>query len=357
MFQLSDYAYDLPGEMIAQAPCKNRSDSRLFHLDRKSGSFAHRQFKDIVDLLRPDDLLVINNTRVIPARLLGRKETGGKVEVLIIDYAEGMKNLEQTGFFRCDCLVKASKSPKKGSRLFLGKEGEQGIEARVEAVRGVVSEIKFLSRENFLECLKNFGQIPLPPYIKRDGSALNRDDREDYQTVYAAQEGAVAAPTAGLHFTRDLMEKLGEKGIQFAPITLHVGYGTFVPVRVEDIRDHQIHSEYFSLSQASADKINAAKSRNRRVVAVGTTSVRTLEYLADENGRVTAQTGDCNLFIYPGYRFKAVDAVITNFHLSESTLLMLVSAFYTRKGILAAYEEAKRKNYRFFSYGDAMFIE
>jgi S-adenosylmethionine:tRNA ribosyltransferase-isomerase len=167
----------------------------------------------------------------------------------------------------------------------------------------------------------------------------------------------VAAPTAGLHFTRDLMAKLSEKGIQFAPITLHVGYGTFVPVRVEDIRDHQIHSEYFSLSQASADKINAAKARNRRVVAVGTTSVRTLEYLADENGRVTAQTGDCNLFIYPGYRFKAVDAVITNFHLSESTLLMLVSAFYTRKGILAAYEEAKRKNYRFFSYGDAMFIE
>jgi len=296
---------------------------------------------------------VINNTRVIPARLSGTKETGGKVEVLIIDYAAGMKHLEETGFFKCDCLVKASKSPRKGARLLLADT----VEARVEEVKGFVFEIKFLNGNKFLKFLQKFGKIPLPPYIKRNDVDPARNDREDYQTVYASKKGAVAAPTAGLHFTKALMNDLGKKGIDFAQITLHVGYGTFVPVKVEDIRDHQIHSEYFSLSKEAADKINAARRQNRRVVAVGTTSVRTLEFLSNEKGRVTEQAGMCDLFIYPGYTFKCVDAMITNFHLPESTLLMLVSAFYTRKKILDAYQEAIKKEYRFFSYGDAMLIE
>lgn len=353
MFQLSDYAYDLPSQKIAQTPCKNRSSSRLLHLDKNSGTLAHHQFDDILTLLKEDDLLVINNTKVVPARLFGRKETGGKIEVLIIDYATGMKHLEKTGFFQCDCLVKASKSPKKGARLYLSDT----VEARVEAVKGNVFEIRFLNGDRFLDFLKRSGKIPLPPYIKRDDPSSGQTDPDDYQTVYASKEGAVAAPTAGLHFTTPLMADLKKKGIEFAPITLHVGYGTFVPVRVEDIRDHQIHSEYFSLSTDSADKINQAKHQNRRVVAVGTTSVRTLEFLADETGCVTAQTGQCDLFIYPGYTFKCVDAMVTNFHLPESTLLMLISAFYSRERILAAYREAINKDYRFFSYGDAMLIE
>ncbi|WP_457553003.1 tRNA preQ1(34) S-adenosylmethionine ribosyltransferase-isomerase QueA [Desulfobacula sp.] len=353
MFQLSDYDYDLPKEMIAQTPCENRSDSKLLHLDRKAGTIFHHQFADIAKLLRSDDLLVINNTRVVPARLFGVKETGGKVEVLIIDYALGIKNLKKTGFFQCDCLVKASKSPKKGAMLLL----EKNVEARVEQVKGSVSEIRFLNGNKFLEFLKKFGQIPLPPYIKRDDPGFNQKDKEDYQTIYASKEGAVAAPTAGLHFTKPLMETLEKKGIEFAQITLHVGYGTFVPVKVNDIRDHQIHSETFSLSMEAADKINRARQQNRRVVAVGTTSVRTLEFVCDEKGWVNAQTGQCNLFIYPGYDFKCVDAMITNFHLPESTLLMLVSAFYGRQKILDAYKEAKDNNYRFFSYGDAMLIE
>jgi len=353
MFQLSDYTYDLPSQKIAQTPCKNRSESRLLHLDRKVETICHHHFKDIPALLKSDDLLVINDTRVIPARLIGKKETGGKLEVLIVDYATGMKNLKETGFFKCDCLIKASKSPKKGAKLLL----EDEVEARVETVKGFVSEIKFLNGREFLGFLQKSGQIPLPPYIKREDLTSGQNDREDYQTVYALKEGAVAAPTAGLHFTKSLMGELQNKGIEFVPITLHVGYGTFVPVRVSDIRDHQIHSEYFSLSRESADKINTAKHQNRRVVAVGTTSVRTLEFLSDENGMVTPQTGMCDLYIYPGYSFKCVDAMITNFHLPESTLLMLVSAFYTREKILSAYHEAVKKDYRFFSYGDAMLIE
>ena len=352
-FRLSDYAYTLPKQNIAQVPCKKRSDSRLLHLNRTLKTIFHHQFKDITSLLKSDDLLVINNTKVIPARLSGEKETGGKVEVLLIDYAAGMKHLEETGFFKCDCLIKASKNPKKGARLLLGNR----VEASVEAVKGFVSEIKFLNGDKFLEFLKKSGQIPLPPYIKRENLNPGQNDRENYQTVYASKEGAVAAPTAGLHFTEKLMDNMGKKGIEFVPITLHVGYGTFVPVRVDDIRDHQIHSEYFSLSKESADKINTARRQGRRVVAVGTTSVRTLEFLSDKDGTVREQTGMCDLFIYPGYTFKCVDAMITNFHLPESTLLMLVSAFYNRQKILTAYQEAIKKDYRFFSYGDAMLIE
>ncbi len=353
MFHLSDYSYDLPLEKIAQIPCKNRSESKLLHIQRNSGTLAHHRFKDIAALLRKDDLLVINNTRVIPARFHGEKASGGKIEVLIIDYASGMKHLETTGFFQCDCLIKASRKPKKGARLLFGA----GVEAEVVQEKENMAQLRFSCPMGFLDFLNRFGEIPLPPYIKREDKALSETDRATYQTVYAAKEGAVAAPTAGLHFTKDLMANLRDRGIEFAPLTLHVGYGTFVPVKTEDIRDHQIHSEYFSLSKNTADAINDAQKSHRRIVAVGTTSVRVLEFAADDEGRVAAGTGMCNLFIYPGYRFKCVDALITNFHLPESSILMLVSAFYDREKILSAYEEAVQKDYRFFSYGDAMLIE
>ncbi|MCF6247078.1 MAG: tRNA preQ1(34) S-adenosylmethionine ribosyltransferase-isomerase QueA [Desulfobacula sp.] len=353
MFKLSDYGYDLPKARIAQTPCKNRSDARLLHINRAKTSLTHHRFDQLTKLLRKDDLLVINNTRVVPARLLGKKKTGGRVEVLIIDYASGIQCLEENGYFQCDCLVKASKSPGAGERVFF----ENDVQARIIQRKGYISEVRFLNGPGFVEFLKNTGKIPLPPYIHRDTGVQHQADNEDYQTVYAQKEGAVAAPTAGLHFTQSLMKALSKKGIEFAPITLHVGYGTFVPVRVDDIRDHEIHSEFFSLSNESAKKINTAKKTGRRVVAVGTTSVRTLEYLSCDTGIVTAKSGMCDLFIYPGYTFRCVDAVITNFHLPESTLLMLVSAFHTRKKMLEAYKTAVDKEYRFFSYGDAMLID
>ena len=375
MYLLSDYKYDLPETRIAQVPAEKRDESRLLRMDRNTGAVFHHCFRDIETLLHPGDLLVINNTKVIPARLKGRKETGGKVEVLIIDYYHGVKQYEETGVFQCECLIRASKSPKKGAMLVLGEEN--ALMARVEAIKDGIFDLRFITGGNFPDILRKTGQVPLPPYIKRCSldkikntipeSTLkpvnkrdlkhNNNDKENYQTVYAAKEGAVAAPTAGLHFTKPLMARLKQKGIEFAELTLHVGYGTFVPVRVNDIRDHNIHSEFFSLSQRTADTINRAKHENRRIVAVGTTSVRTLEYTADDNGKLAAKSGMCDLFIYPGYKFKIVDAMITNFHLPESTLLMLVSAFAGRKNILAAYQEAVNEKYRFFSYGDAMLID
>ena len=354
MFQLSDYDYDLPIDKIAQTPCRKRSESKLLHLNRKLNNISHHKFQDITNLLKKDDLLVINNTKVVPARLFGKKETGGKVEILIIDYAAGMKNLETTGFFQCECLIKSSKNLKKNSILLL----EDNVEAKIINKKECIFEIRFLKKEKFLHFLKKYGKIPLPPYIKRYNSTNNEeDDNKNYQTVYACQKGAIAAPTAGLHFTQSLMDDIAKKGIEIAQITLHVGYGTFLPVKVDDIRNHKIHSEYFSLSKRTAELINKAKREHRRVVAVGTTSVRTLEFLSDEKGMVDAKQGMCDLFIYPDYTFKCVNAMITNFHLPKSTLLMLVSAFYSKEKILKAYEEAKIQNYRFFSYGDAMFIE
>jgi len=362
MYLLSDYNYDLPGERIAQVPASERDGSRLLRLDKNTGVVFHHHFRDIENLLHRDDLLVINNTKVIPARLKGKKETGGKVEVLIIDYYKGLKQYEETGFFKCDCLIRASKSPKKGAVLLLGED--DSLSARVEKLKNGIFEVKFFTDGKFSEILKKTGEIPLPPYIKRTPYAKKTykiqektGDKENYQTVYAEEEGAVAAPTAGLHFTEPLMKRLEKKGIEFVELTLHVGYGTFVPVRVNDIRDHNIHSEYFSLSLKAAEQINKAKENGRRIVAVGTTSVRTLEFLADDDGRLHPASGMCNLFIYPGYRFKIIDAMITNFHLPESTLLMLVSAFAGRKNILSAYEDAVKKKYRFFSYGDAMLID
>ncbi len=362
MYLLSDYNYDLPVERIAQVPSSERDGSRLLRLDKNTGAVFHYHFRDIENLLRPDDLLVINNTKVIPARLKGKKETGGKVELLIIDYYQGVKQYEETGFFKCECLIRASKSPKQGATLLLGKD--DSISAKVEKLKNGIFEVKFFTKGKFSEILKKTGEIPLPPYIKRTPSGTCHDeiqertsDKENYQTVYAEEEGAVAAPTAGLHFTESLIKRLTKKGIEFAGLTLHVGYGTFVPVRVNDIRDHNIHSEYFSLSRRAAEQINKAKENGRRIVAVGTTSVRTLEFLADDAGRLHPASGMCNLFIYPGYRFKIIDAMITNFHLPESTLLMLVSAFAGRKNILSAYDNAVKEKYRFFSYGDAMLID
>jgi S-adenosylmethionine:tRNA ribosyltransferase-isomerase len=355
MYSIKDYDYHLPESLIAQVPCEERSASRLLRIRRNSHKLSHHQFFELENFLRPNDLLVVNNTKVIPARLMGKKETGGRVEVLIIDYAAGMKHLAEFGRFQCDCLIRASKRPKPGAMLLM----DGGIKAEVISHRDRVSMVAFDGGSSFGDRLKASGQIPLPPYIKRtdpQGLAGNKDKR-DYQTVYARTEGAVAAPTAGLHFTRELMDKIQAKGAGLAQITLHVGYGTFVPVRVEDIRDHEIHSEFFTVSETAAQKINQAKENGGRVIAVGTTSVRTLEFLADEKGRVKPGTGQCNLFIYPGYGFTCVDAMVTNFHLPKSTLLMLISAFYDRENILDAYKIAVDEKYRFFSYGDAMFIE
>ena len=343
MYSLSDYDYELPEALIAQRPLAQRDRSRLLCLDRNTGAYAHRRFDDLTALLQPGDLLVLNNTRVIPGRLLGRKESGGKVEALILDYAQGT----QRGTY--ECMIRASKRPKPGSRLFF----DGGLEARVEGVNSKTCHLSFCGPVHLDEALEAIGHVPLPPYIQRTDDP---QDRGHYQTVYARHKGAIAAPTAGLHFTRDMLEHLREKGVATTFITLHVGYGTFVPVRVADIREHAMHAEWFSLGKDVADAVHAARGRGGRVVAVGTTCVRTLENCALSNGMVAPRTGMCDLFIYPGYRFKAVDAIITNFHLPQSTLLMLVSAFAGREKVLAAYNEAVREQYRFFSYGDAMVI-
>jgi S-adenosylmethionine:tRNA ribosyltransferase-isomerase len=343
MFSITDYNYHLPDRLIAQKPLQRRDRSRLLCLDRVSGCREHRYFSDLVDLLNPGDLLVLNNTKVINGRLLGRKESGGKVEVLILDYAMGARRN------RFECLVRASKGPKPGVRLFF----ERGLEAEVVEVHNATCQIAFSGAITLDQALEEIGHVPLPPYIARQDGPR---DRTTYQTVYAEKKGAIAAPTAGLHMTRHLIRRLHQKGVETAFITLHVGYGTFVPVRVADIRRHQMHAEWFCLNAPTADAVHRAKARGGRVVAVGTTSVRTLEFCAADGGSVTPRSGMCDLFIYPGYDFKAVDAMVTNFHLPQSTLLMLVSAFAGREKILAAYTEAVDRGYRFFSYGDAMYI-
>jgi S-adenosylmethionine:tRNA ribosyltransferase-isomerase len=343
MYQLSDYDYQLPEALIAQRPIARRDQSRLLCLERRSGDYTHRRFDDLVRLLDPGDLLVVNNTKVINGRLLGRKESGGKVEVLILDYAQGSANNT------FECMVRASRRPKPANRILFGK----GLEACVEAVHDSTCSLSFKGSISLDQAMDTIGHVPLPPYIHRQDQA---QDRTTYQTVYATNRGAIAAPTAGLHFTRELLEQLQHKGIQIAHLTLHVGYGTFAPVRVTDIRAHQMHSEWFSLGADVAGAINAAKAKGSRVVAVGTTSVRTLEYCAAESGDLIPKSGMCDLFIYPGYDFKVVDAMITNFHLPKSTLMMLVSAFAGRKNVLNAYAQAVKEKYRFYSYGDAMVV-
>jgi S-adenosylmethionine:tRNA ribosyltransferase-isomerase len=352
MYSLDDYDYVLPEERIAQTPAPERDQARLMVMDRRTGAVRHHQFQDLPDLLTPCDLLVVNNTRVVPARLLGHKSTGGKVEVLILDYAGGLQRLSAEGVFTSACLIKASKKPKPGARLHFSDD----LSAEIIGSRGDIHILQFTSPHSFEATLERTGIVPLPPYIKRAAPAENPRDRHDYQTVYATEKGAVAAPTAGLHFTPRLMQAIEARGIPVVALTLHVGHGTFLPVRVTDIRDHAMHAERFTVTPTVAAAINRHKARGGRIVAVGTTSVRTLEYAAGPDGRLQAMDGQNDLYIYPGYRFRLVDAMITNFHLPQSTLLMLVSAFAGREAILAAYREAIQQRYRFFSYGDGMLI-
>ncbi|MBS3731354.1 MAG: tRNA preQ1(34) S-adenosylmethionine ribosyltransferase-isomerase QueA [Desulfobacterales bacterium] len=351
-YNITDYDYELPEDRIAQHPTDRREDARLLVLDRLTGTTAHRRFAELDQLLGPSDVLVVNDTRVMPARLMGRKATGGKIEVLLIDYAGGRQTGEAPYTFECRCLIRASRAPKPGTELLFGPE----LTGRVVSADQDTFTVAFQSRQPFDRVLEQIGRVPLPPYIKRNDQNPQPEDRQNYQTVYAAQNGAVAAPTAGLHFSENLLSRIREKGADIVAVTLHVSYGTFMPVRVSDIREHGMHIERYQISEDAAERINSARREGRRIVAVGTTAVRTLEYAADASGRIAPQQGECDLFIYPGYRFKAVDAMITNFHLPKSTLLILVSAFAGRQRILSAYREAVEKGYRFFSYGDAMLI-
>ncbi len=353
MFSLNDYHYDLPPELIAQKPAKQRDRSNLLRLDRQTGSLSHHSFNEIVNILEAGDVLVVNDTAVIPGRLEGKKFTGGKVEVLLCDYAESCQSSDKDGDLIYKCLVKASKRPRPGTRIFFTDD----LKAEVLEARNGLHTLKFYVNGDFEMLLDKIGQVPLPPYIKRDHSAVSPwDDKASYQTVYAGPKGAIAAPTAGLHFTEELLNQLSAGGVNIVSLTLHVGYGTFLPVRVADIRMHQMHAEPFTIDAKSAETINQAKNCGKRVVAVGTTSVRTLEYAVNSNGYVSSGSGRCDLFIIPGHKFRVVDAIITNFHLPQSTLLMLVSAFAGRKHVLNAYREAISRKYRFYSYGDAMLI-
>lgn len=338
---VKDYDYDLPEELIAQDPLEDRSSSRLMVLDRQTGDVEHRHFTDILEYLHPGDCLVINNTKVIPARLFGVKEdTQAKIEVLLLKRKEN--DIWET-------LVKPGKKAKPGTKLVFG-DGLLTAEV-VDVVEEGNRLIQFHYDGIFEEILDQLGQMPLPPYITHQLKDKNR-----YQTVYAKYDGSAAAPTAGLHFTKELLQKVKDMGVDIAEVTLHVGLGTFRPVKVENVLDHHMHSEFYMVSQEAADKINRAKESGHRVIAVGTTSTRTLEAAADENGRLHETSGWTEIFIYPGYQFKVIDALITNFHLPQSTLVMLVSALAGREHVLHAYEIAVKEKYRFFSFGDAMLI-
>ena len=339
--KVSDFNYNLPKELIAQVPIKDRDQSRLMVLDRKNKTIEHKIFKDIIDYLEPGDCLVRNNTKVIPARLYGvKEETGANVEFLLLKRVDGDI---------WEVMVKPGRKLMPGVRV---EFGNGLLKAEIlEKFEDGNRKVKFEYNGIFNEILNEIGLMPLPPYIHEK---LKEKDR--YQTVYAKYEGSAAAPTAGLHFTDELFKKLKEKGVEVANVTLHVGIGTFRPVKVENIEEHDMHSEHFYIKAEDAEKINKAKREGHRVIAVGTTSCRVLESIADENGYVKEVEGDTNIFIYPGYKFKCLDALITNFHLPESTLLMLVSALAGKDYIMQAYEEAVKEQYKFFSFGDAMFI-
>ena len=338
---LHDFSYDLPQELIAQDPLEDRSSSRLMLLDKNTGAIEHKVFKDIIDYLNPGDCLVLNNTKVIPARLMGVREgTGASIEVLLL------KRRENDVW---EVLVKPGKKARPGDRIIFG-EGKLTAEV-LDVVEDGNRLIKFYYEGVFEAVLDELGQMPLPPYITH-----KLQDKNRYQTVYAKYEVSAAAPTAGLHFTKELLDKISQKGIIIANVTLHVGLGTFRPVKVENIQEHHMHSELFVVTEEEAAKINAARAAGGRIICVGTTSLRTLESTTDENGIVHADSRETDIFIYPGYKFKAADCLITNFHLPESTLLMLVSALAGRDNILNAYKTAVNEKYRFFSFGDAMFI-
>ena len=340
-----DFYFDLPQELIAQTPLERRDASRLLTLDKVTGAWSHRYFHELPDLLRPGDCLIMNDSRVLPARLLGSRlhsdgTAGGAAEVLL---------LIDRGNNVWECLVRPGKKLRTGARVSFG-DGELVGEV-VGEVEGGNRLVRFTYQGIFLEVLERLGRMPLPPYIKEE-----LQDQGRYQTVYAKHDGSAAAPTAGLHFTRELMDRVEAMGVPIGYVTLHVGLGTFRPVKEEDILDHDMHSEYCVIPQETADLINRTKAAGGRVICVGTTSCRTIESWAAEDGHMEAKAGWTNIFIYPGYRFKVMDGLITNFHLPESTLIMLVSALAGREHILAAYEEAVRERYRFFSFGDAMFI-
>ena len=339
--KLSDFYYDLPERLIAQDPLKKRSDSRLMVLNRETGEISHRHFSDIVDYLNAGDCLVINDTKVIPARLIGvKEETGASIEVLLLKRHDDRV---------WETLVKPGKKARVGAKISFG-DGKL-----VGEVIDIVDEgnrlIKFTYDGIFEEVLDELGQMPLPPYITH-----RLEDKDRYQTVYATHSGSAAAPTAGLHFTEELLQKVSDMGVKIARVTLHVGLGTFRPVKVDNILEHHMHSEFYVIDETAANIINETKKNGGKVVSVGTTSTRTLETVADDNGYITPKSGWTDIFIYPGYKFKVVDRLITNFHLPESTLLMLVSALYDREKILQAYEVAVNEEYRFFSFGDAMMI-
>ncbi len=336
-----DYYFDLPQRLIAQDPLEDRASSKLLRLNRTTGEVSHHVFKDIVEYLNPGDCLVLNNTKVIPARLLGEREgTGAHVEVLLLKRREADT---------WECLVKPGKKCRPGTRLVFG-DGLLKAEV-LETVEEGNRLIRFEYEGIFEEVLDRLGEMPLPPYITH-----KLQDKNRYQTVYAKYEGSAAAPTAGLHFTQELLAEIQKKGVKVAFVTLHVGLGTFRPVKEENVLEHHMHSEYYEVSKEAAELINSTKQSGGRVICVGTTSCRTIESAADENGVVQVGGKDTEIFIYPGYQFKVLDALITNFHLPESTLLMLVSALAGRENVLAAYEEAVAREYRFFSFGDAMFI-
>lgn len=339
---VKDFDYDLPEELIAQDPLEDRSSSRLMVLDKKTGDIEHKIFRDVVDYLQPGDCLVLNNTKVIPARLFGVKEgTEAKIEILLLKRKEN--DIWET-------LVKPGKKCKPGVKISFG-EGLLTGEV-LEVVEDGNRLIRFHYDGIFEEILDQLGQMPLPPYITHQLKDKNR-----YQTVYAKYDGSAAAPTAGLHFTPELLQQIRDMGIDIAEVTLHVGLGTFRPVKVDTIEEHHMHSEFYRIEASEAEKINRAKESGHRVICVGTTSCRTVESAADENGKLKECSGWTEIFIYPGYKFKVLDCLITNFHLPESTLIMLVSALAGREHVLAAYEEAVKERYRFFSFGDAMFIE
>ena len=354
-FALSAYDYDLPAANIAQQPASRRDISRLLVTDCLADQLYHRHFSDICEYFTPGDLLVVNNTKVFPARLLGAKETGGKAELLILDYPQDMQPVDpddQAGWQKALIvgLVKSSKRPKPSSRLIFSDQ-LYGVVDELLADGKVQLYLHFYG--DLAQLLEERGELPLPPYIGREGGQTD-EDRLRYQTVYAQETGAVAAPTAGLHFTQELFDKIRARGVEVANVTLHVGYGTFAPVREEDIRHHNIHSEYLMISAQTAAQVNATKAAGGRIWAVGTTSVRALEFAADENGMVSEKKGLCEHYIFPGYSFKVVDNLITNFHLPKSSLLFLVSALVGRQRLFRIYREAIEAGYRFYSYGDAM---
>lgn len=335
---LKDFHFDLPDELIARYPTEKRTDSRLLCLDGVSGDITHRHFYQLIDWLQPNDLLVFNNTRVIPARLFGQKASGGKIEILIERLDSDSKALAH---------IRSNRTPKIGTEIILENHSKVTVTGRKDALFAIE-----LADSDWNAVMQQVGHMPLPPYIDREDEL---EDKERYQTVYSEVEGAVAAPTAGLHFDEALLAKLESKGIETAFVTLHVGAGTFSPVRVENVKEHKMHSEYYELSQEVCEKVNKTQAAGGRVIAVGTTSVRCLES-ASIDGMISPSRGETDIFIYPGYSFKTVDALITNFHLPESTLMMLVSAFASKNHIMRAYNEAVKEQYRFFSYGDSMFI-